>query len=274
MGIVDDLLAVSERERGHKAVELNSFLTAQGELKKLRFHVPDLITKKSKCHKRHIGKTSFTCPDLKVHGHRMKTVLTDKYLGDFLSSNGSNDATLRDRKGKAIGCLNNILSILDTISFGHNYFNILILLRESMFINCILTNSKVWYGLKENDLKELEKIDRTLLRKALRCPISTPIEAYYLELGIMPINCVVKKRRINYLHYLLKIKTDKRSMLHKFFEAMYENPSKDDWIELVLKDLSDFGIEDDLQAIESNSKFTFKETVKMKAKEFALDKLI
>ena len=62
-------------------------------------------------------------------------------------------------------------------------------------------------------------------------------------------------------------------MLHKFFEAMYENPSKDDWIELVLKDLSDFGIEDDLQAIESKSKITFKETVKMKAKEFALDKL-
>ena len=269
LGMVDDLLAVSEC--GHKAVELNTFLTAQGELKKLRFHVPDIITNKSKCHRLHIGKTSFTCPELKVHGHTMETVLTDKYLGDFLSSNGTNDATLRDRKGKAIGCLNNILSILDTISFGHNYFNILILLRESMFINCILTNSEVWYGLKENDLKELEKIDRTLLRKALRCPISTPIEAYYLELGIMPMNCIVKKRRINYLHYLLK--TDKRSMLHKFFKAMCENPSKDDWIELVLKDLSDFGIEDDLQAIELKSKTAFKEIVKTKAKEFALDKL-
>ena len=105
-----------------------------------------------------------------------------------------------------------------------------------------------------------------MLRKALRCPISTPIEAYYLELGIMSINCIVKKRRINYLHYLLK--TDKCSMLHKFFEAMCENPSKDDWIELVLKDLSDFGIEDDLQAIELKSKTAFKEIVKTKAKEF------
>ena len=134
--MVDDLLGVSEC--GHKAVTLNSFLTTQGELKKLRFHVPDINTKKSKCHKLHIGKKNFTCPELKVHGHKMATVFKDKYLGDILSSDGSNDATLKDRKGKAIGCLNNIISILDTISFGHHYFKILITLRESMFINCVL----------------------------------------------------------------------------------------------------------------------------------------
>ena len=268
-GMVDDLLAVSEC--GQKAVAMNTFLTAQGELKKLKFHIPDKITKKSKCHKLHIGQKNFTCPELKVHGHVMETVSTEKYLGDILSSNGTNDATLQDRKGKAIGCMNNIISILDTISFGHHYFNILILLRESMFINCILTNSEVWYGLKENDLKELEKIDRMLLRKALRCPISTPKEAYYLELGILNINCIVKQRRINYLHYLLK--TDKRSMLYKFFEAMYEKPTKDDWIELVTKDLTDFGIKDDFKAIESKSKSSFKNVVKIKAKEFALEQL-
>ena len=96
----------------------------------------------------------------------MATVFKDKYLGDILSSDGSNDATLKDRKGKAIGCLNNIISILDTISFGHHYFKILITLRESMFINCVLTNSEVWFGLRESDLRDIEDIDRTLLRKA------------------------------------------------------------------------------------------------------------
>ena len=269
LGMVDDLLCVSEC--GHKSVTLNTFLTTQGELKKLRFHVPDIITKKSKCHKLHIGKKNSTCPELKVHGHKMATVFKDKYLGDILSSDGSNDATLNDRKGKAIGCLNNIISILDTISFGHHYFKILITLRESMFINCVLTNSEVWFGLRDSDLKEIEDIDRTLLRKALKCPRSTPKEAYYLELGIMPVSCIVKLRRVHYLHYLLK--TDKRSMLRKFFQAMYENPTKDDWTEQVMKDLSDLNIKADLQALEGMAKSTFKNLVKCKGMEFALDQL-
>ena len=95
----------------------------------------------------------------------METVLTDKYLGDFLSSNGTNDATLQDRKGKAIGCMNNIISILDTISFGHHYFNILILLRESMFINCILTNSEVWYNFSRGEIQEFENVDKLFFAK-------------------------------------------------------------------------------------------------------------
>ena len=269
LGMVDDLLSVSEC--GHKAVALNTFITTQGELKKLSFHVPDIITKKSKCHKLHVGKKSFTCPELKVHGHTMESVFMDKYLGDILSSDGTNDATLRDRKGKAIGCMNNIMSILDTISFGHHYFSILITLRESMFINCILTNSEVWFGLKESDLKELEDIDRTLLRKALKCPISTPKEAYYLELGITNIICIVKQRRVNYLYYLLR--TDKRSMLHKFFQAMLDNPTKDDWTESVLQDLSDFEIKADFQALGNMAKSTFKNLVKSKGKEYTLDQM-
>ena len=113
-----------------------------------------------------------------------------------------------------------------------------------MFINCVLTNSEVWFGLRESNLKEIEDINRTLLRKALKCPISTPKEAYYLELGIMPVSCIVKLRRVHYLHYLLQ--TDKRSMLRKFFQAMYENPTKDDGTEQVLKDLNDLNIKADL----------------------------
>ena len=122
----------------------------------------------------HIGKASITCPELKIHGHLMEKVMKDKYLGDIISSGGSNSATLKERKGKAIGCANDIMSILETISFGHQYFRILVLLREAMFINCILTNADIWFRLKEGDLKELEDIYRNLLRRALKCPSTTP----------------------------------------------------------------------------------------------------
>ena len=57
LGMVDDILAVSRC--GHKSVAMNSFLTTQCELKKLRFHTPDQ-SGKTKCHQIHIGKKSMT----------------------------------------------------------------------------------------------------------------------------------------------------------------------------------------------------------------------
>ena len=120
---------------------LNTYLTTQCELKKLRFHIPD-ENGKTKCHQLHIGKSSIVCPDLKIHGHNMEKVLNDKYLGDILSSDGSNTANLKERIGKGLGCISDIMSILDTISFGSHYFRIFTLLREAKFLNAILTNAE------------------------------------------------------------------------------------------------------------------------------------
>ena len=219
----------------------------------------------------HIGKTCEFCPDLLIHGHKMEKVEQDTYLGDILSSDGSNRKNILDRAGKGIGIMNKIVNILDTVSFGAFYFKIFNLLRESMFVNGTLTNADVWYGLENKDLKPLEDLDRQLIRKEFIFPISTPLEALHLELGLLPLSCIVKERRVNYLHYLLK--SDHSKMLHKFFEAQMENPSKKDWAEQIRADLTDLGFKEDLEWIQSESEYTFKKLVKVRIKEFALDKL-
>ena len=83
---------------------------------------------------------------------------------------------------------------------------IALLLRESMFINGVLFNAEVWYGLTKAEINEFEKLDRLLLRKILAVPFSTPQEAFYLELGIVPISVVIKIRRLQYLHNLVNRK--------------------------------------------------------------------
>ena len=83
----DDLNGVAKC--GLESVALNTFITAQIELKKLRFHVPDKQGK-SKCHKMHVGKKHETCPILEVHGTVMEDVKFDTYLGDIISSDGRN----------------------------------------------------------------------------------------------------------------------------------------------------------------------------------------
>ena len=140
-----------------------------------------------------------------------------------------------------------------------------------MFINKILTNAEIWYGIKENELGDFEDLDRYLIRKAFQCPVTTPKEAYHLELGLLPIGCILKCRRLNYLHYI--VKSDENGMLCKFFNTMYENPSKDDWSIQAIQDLKDLKIPEDLSYIKSLSDAKFKKIIKMRTKEFALDGL-
>ena len=219
----------------------------------------------------HIGKESVVCPELKIHGYKMEKVTSDKYLGDILSSDGKNIVNLKDRIGKGLGIISEIMSILDTISFGFQYFRMLILLREAMFVNGTLTNAEIWYGVKNTEWNELEDLDRLLIRRALQCPATTPKEAYHLELGLLPIRCIVKARRVNYLHYIIRSKEN--GMLFKFFQAQYDYPSKDDWTEQVKVDLKDLGILEDFSYIRSFTETAFKNMVKRKIKEFALDDL-
>ena len=88
-------------------------------------------------------------------------------------------------------------------------------------------------------------------------------------MGLLPLHLIIKERRVNYLHYL--IRSEKTEMLFKFFMAQWENPSKQDWTEQVKEDLAELGINEDLPFIESKSQYCFKRLVKTKIKEFTLD---
>ena len=263
--MVDDLLAVAPCNQ--KSLVLNTVINAQIELKKLKFHTPDR-NGKSKCHVMHIGKSNVLCPTLQVHGTDMCHVTEDTYLGDIISCDGRNTKNVQNRIGKGLGKITEIMNILEKISFGHQYFKIALLLRESLFLNSILTNAEIWYGVTQAEIKHFEDLDLTLLRRVLNTPCSVPAEAIYLELGCMNIEVIIKSRRANYLHYLLR--QSKSSMLYKVFITQWKYPAvKNEWTEQVKLDLNDLGLSQELSMIEGLSKNVFKEKVKKKAKEFA-----
>ena len=54
------------------------------------------------------------------------------------------------------------MAILNDVSLGSYYFEIGILLREALIVNRILWNIETWYNLSENEVEELELIDRIL----------------------------------------------------------------------------------------------------------------
>ena len=132
------------------------------------------------------------CPVLKVHESEMKSVEYDTYLGDIISKDGKNTRNIQNRIAKGVGKITQIMNILNTICLGEYYMETAILMRESIFINGILTNAEVWYNLTKEEIKQIEDLDLTLLRKLLNVPYSTPKEAFYLELGILPIGVIIK----------------------------------------------------------------------------------
>ena len=112
---------------------------------------------------------------------------------------------------------------LNDIWFGKFYYKVAILLRNSLLINSLLTNSEAWHNLTEKDLRSLEQVDENLLCKILETPISTPREVLHLELGVMPICFIIKCRRLNFLNYILSEPND--SLVKKVLESQMRHPS-------------------------------------------------
>ena len=170
----------------------------------------------------------------------------------MISKDGKNRKNVDKRISKGLGLITLIMNMMDTVSFGPYHMEIALLLRESIFINGILNNSEVWYGLTNTEINDFEDLDRLLLRKVLKTPISTPKEALYLELGIIPLGVLIKSKRIKYLHYILS--RNESEMIHQFFKTQWYNPTKGDWTETVRLDLEDFCIPISLEAIKKHTK--------------------
>ena len=129
---------------------------------------------------------------MKVHGETILVDDKEKYLGDHISNDGSNKTNITERKNKGIGIVAQIMTLLDTICMGGQfYFKSAVLMREGLLVNGILFNSEVWYNISEKELRELEEVDETLLRRISKAHSKTPIEALYLELGCIPLRYII-----------------------------------------------------------------------------------
>jgi hypothetical protein len=185
---------------GFASIDINATINTIIELKKLQFHIP-LAQKKSKCHFLHIQKPNKYCPGMKVHGHQAAQVEDAVYLGDNVRADWKNSSNIKSRVNKVMGIITEIMDILNSVCYGHKYFEIAATLREARLLNGILTNANVWCSLQKSEIDELEYVDKVLLKRTLAAPDSTCIESLYLELGLIPIHIMLKARRVIYLHY-------------------------------------------------------------------------
>ena len=195
-----------------------------------------------------------------------------KYLGDIIATDGSNVKNVENRKAKASGAVKQILSILDEICFGPFFFEIAMVLRNSLLVNSLLTNSEAWYGLTKQDIDTLESADLLLLRRIFEVPFSCPKEMLYLETGCLPISYIIISRRLIFYQSILH--EDQNSLIHKFLHSQTECPVKGDWILDVQKNLNELKINETEDQIRVMSRFRFQAKVRKAVREKAFDDLV
>jgi hypothetical protein len=247
------------------AVKDNAYINAKFEQDKLQLNGP-------KCHKLHIGKASKFCPVLKAHKENISNVSSEKYVGDVVSTDGKHTANVKSRRSKGIGVVNEILSILNHMGLGSLYFKAGMLLRSAMLHSVLLCNAETWLRLRACEVRMLERVDEMLIRKLLQVPRSTPGAALYLETGALPIQILLKVKRIMFLHHILT--REKETLIHQVLMSQIEKPVKGDWFLVVLEDLETLGLKDfPMSKIAEMSKEALKQLVKKHAEITALSDL-
>ena len=276
LSMVDDLLTISEC--GYKTSMVHGYIKMKTDGKKLQFGA-------DKCKKLHIGKSfeSFKCQTLRVDKWKeieieneetgipeikdavdgeqdMETKDSEKYLGDIISTDGKNLKNIKARVTKGTGIISKIITMMEGIPFGKFYYQVGIILINSLLVSSVLCNSEAWYNVTNSELELLESVDLRFLRSLFKAPRATPKEMIYLELGCVPLRELIIKRRILFLHYILN--ESESSIILKFFNAQLKNRRPKDWVSSVLKDLQNFKIEQTLSDIKGLKKEHIKKSDK------------
>ena len=201
----------------------------------------------------------------------MKDSDSEKYLGNIISTKGTLDRTIKDRKLKGYSYISEIRALLPDMPFGHRRIEVGIMLRDAMFVNGVLTNSEVWHSISEQNIEDLEVMDRMLLCYILGAHSKIQTEFLYLETGTTPLKKVISSRRIMYLQTILK-RSD-TEITKKVYEAQKSDPVKGDWLEHLNKDFNMLDMTMNEDNIKDMSKAQHKNQVKNKVKSYVLDML-
>ena len=286
LGMVDDQLNISNC--GLDSLLASAHINCQTNIKKLQFNA-------SKSFKMHIGKNTNICPEnlvdtwsLKSDNETVSSVLEmfdiegdqkvlldikhEKYLGVVIMNTGSNSLNIQARVNRGYAAANQIIDLLEELHLGKYHFEAGNVLRASLLLSTLLSNSESWYNITEKELEDLERVDEALIRKMLYAHSKTARVLLYLESGNIPIRFILKSRRLNFLFYILH--EDKESLIRKVFDEQDKNPLKGDWVSTVKKDISDLNLNITFEEIKRMGKNKFKSLVKNQTKAKGLEYLL
>lgn len=223
-------------------------------------------TGEGKCQWIHYGKGNCnSC--YSINGKRITRADVYKYMGDHMSDGW--DCLYQKRCEKAKGYSAMCQGMSTEISLGICLFETAKLLHHSVFVNGSLVNMETWPNCTESRIHKLEQVEQNFLRSILKAHSKTPIEALYLELGVVPLRFHLMKRRIMYLYDILNRNDDE--LVKQIVIAQKENRCTGDFYVQVIENMQELGLTFETL---SNSRNKLKEDVQASMKEKAYQHLM
>ena len=288
LGMVDDIVGITQA--GYKANQLNSFINVKTAEKGLQFGP-------SKCQYMIVGKHSEKIfqNKLKVDhwvkeyrentntkeislfeyfGGKIEMQQTNeyKYLGFMISHKGDNMANIKKMKQKSIGVTRKILSKLRSLNLKQYYFECSVLLMNVILRGTILYAADMYYNLKETEIRQIERIEETYMRKVFNTTKGCPIVSLYLSLGQTPARFEIQKMRLLYLKYILE--QPEKSSIFKILKLQIENPTRGDWVSSCQNDIEKLNLKLTFEEIKAIKKTKYTQLLKEKIRESALKYLL
>ena len=169
---------------------------------------------------------------------QMVNVPEQKYLGYILSEDGSNMKNIISKQKRSFGIIKEIQYLIRGL--GKYTFEGGIIYLNSLLRSSILYGAETMYNVKENEIRQLERIEENMLRKLFKTGQGCPIYQLYFESGHCPARFQVKRMKLVFYQYILQ--QEENSLLFRFLMAQKEEPRRGDWYSEVQQILKEFEI--------------------------------
>ena len=165
-------------------------------------------------------------------------------------------------KKKSIGVIRKIFNKLNSLTLQKYYFECSMIFLNVMLRPSILYGCDMFYNMKESEIRQIERIEESFLRKVLNTSRGCPIVQLYLEMGHSPARVEIQKTRLLFMHYILQQNED--STVSKFFYLQLEIPTRGDWASTCMKDMNELDIQESIAGIKQLTKNQFSQILKEK----------
>ena len=115
---------------------------------------------------------------------------------------------------------------MNSLTLKHYYFECALVMMNAMLRSSILYACETYYDLKEQEIRNLERIEEEFLRELLKTSKGCPITQIYLEVGLIPARFEIIRIRLLFLKNILN--QSEESMIVKIFKLQIESPVKGD----------------------------------------------
>ena len=157
----------------------------------------------SKCNVMRVGKHENDNIQWKLGEQTIEETDSYKYLGDLITNDGKNIRNLDLRKNKIAAATTTINAIAETDVLRRIETRVLIELHEKIIIPILLNNAESW-NLNKGERDILEKIEIQAIKHMFDLPAHMPTPAILFSLGIPYTSQRLDKKRLIYLHRILK----------------------------------------------------------------------